>query len=136
MNYWGKHLVLDARGCNIDKSNDPEYIKEFVKELVKTIDMVPYGEPQVVHFADGGDKAGWTVIQLIETSSIVGHFLDHNGDLYLDVFSCKDFSAMTVQSLLDEWFKPELCYMNTIMRDARIGSKADFWVEGVVGKQQ
>ena len=132
MNYWGKHLVLDARGCDIAKANDPEYIKQFTKQLVKEIDMVPYGEPQVVHFADGGDKAGWTMIQLIETSSIVGHFLDHNGDLYLDVFSCKNFEAETVKNLLDQWFKPEKCYTNTILRDARLGSRADTWLEGVV----
>ena len=106
MKPWGHHLVLDVKGCQIDRARDPEYIAHFIKDLVNLIDMVPYGEPQVVHFADGTDKAGWTVIQLIQTSSIVGHFLDDNGDLYLDVFSCKDFEASTVTKAIENHFQP------------------------------
>jgi S-adenosylmethionine/arginine decarboxylase-like enzyme len=71
------------------------------------IEMVPYGETQVVHFADGTDKAGWTMIQLIETSNIMGHFLDESGDLYLDVFSCKDFDESVVIQLVRTFFNPE-----------------------------
>ena len=118
MHGWGKHLIIDARGCNIQKSNDPEYIKHFTKELVRLIEMTPYGEPQVVHFADDTYKAGWTVIQLIETSNIIGHFLDHNGDLYLDVFSCKDFSEHTVISALNLFFSPGEIKHQVIWRDA------------------
>jgi len=115
---WGKHLILDVKGCELIRANDPEYIKHFTKELVRLIEMVPYGEPQLVHFADNTDKAGWTVIQLITTSSIVGHFLDHNGDLYLDVFSCKDFSEHTVISALRQFFSPGEIKHQVIQRDA------------------
>ena len=107
MSYWGYHLILDVKGCNPGKAKDPDYIAGFVKDLVRLIDMVPYGEPRLVHFADNTDKAGWTVIQLIETSSIMGHFLDDNGDLYLDVFSCKDFDEEIVKKTVDFYFKPE-----------------------------
>jgi S-adenosylmethionine/arginine decarboxylase-like enzyme len=107
MKIWGHHLILDVKGCQIDKATNPEYIGLFVKDLVKLIDMVPYGEPQVVHFADGTDKAGWTVIQLIETSNIMGHFLDDSGDLYLDVFSCKDFEASVVLNAVENHFHPK-----------------------------
>jgi hypothetical protein len=119
MDYWGKHLIIDAKGCDLQRANDPEYIKHFTKELVRLIEMVPYGEPQLVHFADGTDKAGWTVIQLIETSNITGHFLDHNGDLYLDVFSCKDYSEHIVISALRTFFSPGEIKHQVIMRDAR-----------------
>jgi S-adenosylmethionine/arginine decarboxylase-like enzyme len=98
---------------------DPEYIKHFTKELVRMVEMIAYGEPQLVHFADNTDKAGWTVIQLIETSSIVGHFLDHNGDLYLDVFSCKDFKEQVVTDLIQQFFSPDEIKTKVIMRDAR-----------------
>jgi S-adenosylmethionine/arginine decarboxylase-like enzyme len=119
MGYWGKHLIIDAKGCDIQRSNDPEYIKHFTKELVRVIEMTAFGEPQLVHFADVTDKAGWTVIQLIETSNIIGHFLDHNGDLYLDVFSCKDFSEHIVISTLRMFFSPGEIKHQVIMRDAR-----------------
>lgn len=119
MDGWGKHLVLNARACDISRANDPQYIFDFAKELVKLIAMIPFGDPQVVHFADGKDKAGWTVVQLIETSNIIGHFLDNNGDLYLDVFSCKDFSEQQVVDFLNEKFFPEKVSYEIIMRDAR-----------------
>jgi S-adenosylmethionine/arginine decarboxylase-like enzyme len=107
MSYWGYHLMLDVKGCEIQRATDPEYIKHFTKELVRLIEMVPYGEPQLVHFADNTEKAGWTIIQLIETSNIMGHFLDINGDLYMDIFSCKDFDEARVVKALEEHFKPE-----------------------------
>jgi S-adenosylmethionine/arginine decarboxylase-like enzyme len=118
MEPWGHHLILDVKACQIDRAKDPEYIKHFVKDLVRLIEMVPYGEPQVVHFADGTDKAGWTVIQLIETSNIMGHFLDDSGDLYLDVFSCKDFEAQVVIKAVNEFFKPQKIRQRRLWRTA------------------
>ena len=120
MEYWGKHLIANVMACDLEKSKDPEYIRLFTKEIVKQIDMVPYGEPEVIHFGEG-DLGGWTTTQLIETSNIMGHFLDHNGDLYLDVFSCKDFDEQIVVRLLEEWFSPEDINCITLMRDARRG---------------
>lgn len=118
MDYWGKHLIANVMGCDLEKSKDPEYITAFTKEIVKQIDMTPFGEPQVVHFGEG-DLGGWTTTQLIETSNIMGHFLDKNGDLYLDVFSCKNFDEQIVVRLLEEWFSPEDINCITLMRDAR-----------------
>ena len=106
MDSWGYHLILDVKGCDIEKATNPDYIRDFTKELVKRIDMLPYGEPQVVHFADNTDLAGWTVLQLIHTSNITAHFCDINGDLYLDIFSCKEFDGDVVVQYLNDFFKP------------------------------
>ena len=103
---WGYHLILDVRGCELARATDPEYIKFFVQELVRRIEMIPYGDIIVAHFAEGTDLAGWTVVQLIQTSSIMGHFVDLTGDLYLDVFSCKEFDKDLVVSLVEEYFYP------------------------------
>ena len=119
MDFWGKHLIVDVKGCFPARAQDPEYIRHFTKELVRIIEMVPFGEPQVVHFADGTDLAGWTVIQLIETSCITGHFCDINGDLYLDVFSCKDFVEQRVIDTLEHFFSPGDIKFQVVMRDAR-----------------
>ena len=71
-------------------------------------------------FAEGSlDKAGWTMIQLIETSNIMGHFLDHNGDLYLDIFSCKDYNEQLVIDLLKQCFSPGEIKSQVLLRDAR-----------------
>ena len=119
MEYWGKHLIIDAKGCFPARAQDPEYIRSFTKELVRRIEMTPCGDTQVVHFAEGTDLAGWTMIQLIETSSIMGHFLDANGDLYLDVFSCKDFEEQRVMDVLEHFFSPDEIKHQVVMRDAR-----------------
>lgn len=118
--FWGYHLMLDVAGCEAAKSTDPVHIAAFSRELVQRIGMIAYGEPQVVHFADHcADKAGWTLVQLIETSNICAHFLDKNGDLYLDVFSCKEFNSETVRQTVREFFNPEYIRSNFTTRDAR-----------------
>lgn len=102
---FGYHLVLDIKSCQ--RVDDQEHIANFARELVKRIDMVPYGEPQVVHFAEHDiDKAGNTLIQLLQTSNIMAHFLDKNGDCYLDVFSCKVFDPQDVMDVVNEYFAP------------------------------
>jgi S-adenosylmethionine/arginine decarboxylase-like enzyme len=83
----------------------PNNIVAFSKFLVDKIDMVPYGEPTVKHFGSD-NKSGYTLVQLIETSNITGHFCDQSGDAYLDVFSCKPFSIETVKTVVNEYFGP------------------------------
>jgi S-adenosylmethionine decarboxylase len=103
---WGQHLVLDLGGCN-ENILTKEGIAKFVKELVKAIDMVAYGEPQIVHFAEHSyEAAGYSLVQLIETSAIMGHFSDNNRDAYLDVFSCKKFSNETAIAVVKKHFAP------------------------------
>ena len=67
--------------------------------------MVAYGKPQIVHFGTG-NKAGYTLVQLIETSNIVAHFVEEYNDMYLDVFSCKPFSPETVEATVYSHFHP------------------------------
>lgn len=116
MDKWGKHLIIDARHCDVDKATDKEYITLWVKTLVAAINMKAHGEPQVVHFANHNiDLAGYTVVQLIETSSITAHFCDKAGDAYIDIFSCQDFDVDTVKEVIQTFFNPE--YMKTICLD-------------------
>jgi S-adenosylmethionine/arginine decarboxylase-like enzyme len=62
--------------------------------------MVPFGEPQIVMFGSG-NKKGYTLVQLIETSNITAHFVEETDDLYLDVFSCKEFEEKDVIQMID-----------------------------------
>lgn len=103
---WGQHELLDFGGCNIDKLKCSETILKFTSDLVKAINMVAYGKPILEHFATHApEKAGYSLIQLIETSSIVGHFAENRGELYLDVHSCKPFDQKTVIDMVRERFK-------------------------------
>lgn len=104
--YWGYHLILDCSRCIPNTIRNKQLITNFSKHLVKKIDMVPYGEPQVQHFGSG-NKAGYTLVQLIETSNICAHFVEETNDVYLDVFSCKPFNPKDVKGVVNSFFVPE-----------------------------
>lgn len=116
---WGWHLVLDCKQCN-DGVKAAYAIRSFVDDLVEQIDMKAYGKPQIVHFATHDpQKGGYSLVQLIETSAITGHFVDLTGDAYLDVFSCKPFSEHTVIDVVMKHFNPQEIYPVMLERSAR-----------------
>lgn len=116
---WGKHLVLDAGGCSPRMIGCPIVIKNFTKDLVKRIDMVAYGDPQIVMFGTG-NKKGYTLIQLIETSNIAAHFVEENNTMYLDVFSCKDFDPSIVKETVREYFDAQRFSSRIFLREAPV----------------
>jgi S-adenosylmethionine/arginine decarboxylase-like enzyme len=117
--YWGYHLILDCQGCAREKIACVENLRNFVKALVEEIDMKAYGEPALEHFAThDADKAGYSLVQLIETSSITGHFVDKNGDAYLDIFSCKPFSIDVAKSVVTRFFDPQKIKVHYLTRQA------------------
>lgn len=119
MNYWGHHLLLNARKCVPSTIRSKSMIEAFSHNLVKKIDMVAYGQPQVIMFGTG-NKKGYTLVQLIETSNITGHFVEETDDMYLDVFSCKDFDPKTVEEIVAWYFAPKNIDTKFVSRDASI----------------
>ena len=117
MTYWGYHLILDASGCIARNIRSSQHITNFSKSLVSEIDMVPYGEPQVHHFGSG-NKSGFTMVQLIETSNICAHFVEETNDIYLDVFSCKPFNPNDVESMVGLYFSPKIINRMFLTRQA------------------
>ena len=116
---WGKLLILDAAGCSPKMIGCPKVIDGFARSLVKRIDMVPFGNPQVVMFGTG-NKKGYTMVQLIETSNITAHFVEENDSMYLDVFSCKDFDPVVVEEAVKEFFDAKYFNSKVILRQAPI----------------
>ena len=115
---WGKHLILDCGGCPLDLISDAENIRLFADALVTAIDMVPVGEPVIEYLDPKPHLAGYSLMQLIETSSITGHFCDASGDVYLDVFSCKDFDPRVAVTVVCDFFEPERWGSTVLIRDA------------------
>lgn len=104
---WGYDYSFDCNGGDVAAVTSPEAIKDFCADLVKSIDMKTYGEPQVVHFAEHDpEKAGYTLVQLLYTSAIVVHFIDKDGSFYGNVFSCKPFTAEDVDVVVKKHFSP------------------------------
>ena len=120
---WGKHLILDCAGCPLELISDSENIRQFVDDLLTAIEMVPVGEPRIEHLAAYVPHlSGYSLVQLIETSSITGHFCDLSGEIYLDVFSCKDFDPETALTVVCDFFEPESWGATVLIRDASLHS--------------
>lgn len=114
---WGILTSLDLHNCNPDYIRDAEKIKEFVVALCKKIDVQRFGECQVVHFADHNeDVAGFSMVQLIETSLISAHFANKTNNIYLDVFSCKYYDPQVVEVFAQEYFQASDCTTTVTLR--------------------
>lgn len=102
---WGLLTSLDVYDCNPAIIRDAERIRRYVVELCDLIDMRRFGECQVVHFGEDERVAGYSMIQLIETSLISGHFANLTNAAYIDVFSCKPYDPEKVAQFTQAFFE-------------------------------
>lgn len=102
---WGLQTSLDIYDCNPEIIRDAEKIKEYVVKLCELIQMKRFGECQVVHFGEDERVAGFSMLQLIETSLISGHFANLTNTAYLDIFSCKMYDPEVVAKFSQEFFE-------------------------------
>lgn len=116
---WGKHLIIDMSAGDKAAVCSRAAIQTFVARLVEAIDMKAYGPPLIEHFAEHVPQAaGYSLVQLIETSAITGHFCDASGDAYIDIFSCKEFDSETALGVVRAAFRPEHVNVVTLARQA------------------
>lgn len=117
---WGYHLILDMSTCDPFAVADGDTIRNMVTTLVEGVGMVAYGPMQLEHFAEHlPDAAGYTVVQLIETSAISGHFSDNNHDAYLDIFSCQYFNKDLAIKIVRDFMQPMNIRWILVEREAK-----------------
>lgn len=108
--------MLDCSGCeNIDSKDT---ITRFVKDLVQRINMIAHGDPIIEYLCAGDPKQGYSLVQLITTSNICGHFMELDGTAYFDIFSCKTFDIQVAQDVVREYFSPARMRVNFVTRHA------------------
>lgn len=102
---FGWQLLLDLYDCDSNKISSREEIVRFVTELCSRLGMRRFGEPLVEHFGyERPETVGYSLVQLIETSAVVGHFSEFKGSAYLDIFSCKEYDPQAVTDFAKEFF--------------------------------
>lgn len=101
---WGIASSIDIYDCDPDKIRSAEAIRQFVVELCELIEMKRFGEAVVVHFGEDEKVAGYSMVQLIETSLISAHFANQTNTTYLDVFSCKPYNPDVVAEFARKYF--------------------------------
>ncbi len=119
---YGKELILDLHNCD-PRTFTRESIEKYFIELCEQIDMercelfwwddldVPEEERQTEPHLKGT-----SAVQFIMTSNITIHTLDLMGNVYLNIFSCKDFSAALAQVFSERWFKGNIVNSREIER--------------------
>ena len=103
---YGYELIINLHECDRDIISSKEKLQEYVDELCELIKMEKYGETLLPYF---GERAaytkGYSLVQLIETSSITGHFSDLWGTAYLNIFSCKKYDNIKAKKFTRQFFK-------------------------------
>ena len=115
-NVWGIASSIDIYNCHPDKIRDAEKIRCFVIELCELIGMKRFGETIVVHFGEEERVAGYSMVQLIETSLISAHFANLTNTVYLDVFSCKPYDVKVVKEFARSFFGGTHCITHVNFR--------------------
>jgi S-adenosylmethionine/arginine decarboxylase-like enzyme len=88
---WGLSLAVDLAGCDPSTIRDAGHIRRFAVDLCELIGVRAYGPPIVVRFGRDPRVCGYSLVQLIETSLISGHFAEASDTAYIDVFSCQPY---------------------------------------------
>lgn len=121
-NNFGYELLLDMHGCDVTTFNRKS-IKEYFVKICDAIGM----EREDLHFWDyegvpekdrstDAHLLGTSAIQFITTSNIVVHTLDLKGAVYVNIFSCKEYSIEIAKKITCDWFKAKECRTNYIER--------------------
>lgn len=105
---WGKETLIDLVNCDGGLIRSRGIIADYAYQLVNLIDMKAYGVPKIVHFGESEKVAGFTLVQLIETSLISGHFVESNNSAYINIFSCKDYDEEVATHFTKMFFGAEL----------------------------
>ena len=103
---FGWALSLDIWDCDRELLADGTHIEKFLVELCDDVlGMSRFGPPLIERFAlHNPDVAGYSAVQLIETSSVVCHFAEHPRSVYVDVFSCREYDADAVLAFCEKSF--------------------------------
>lgn len=113
---WGILTSIDLHKCNPEKIRSKEVIRDYIIKLCDLIEMKRFGEPQIVHFGEDQNVAGFSMTQLIETSLISGHFANLTNHSYIDIFSCKVYSPTSAAEFTKSFFEAEHYNTNILFR--------------------
>ena len=103
---YGKELILDLFECDPKIIRSKKKILEYSDWLCNLIKVKKYGKPICERFAlHDPVAAGYSLVQLIETSSITAHFSELWNRAFINIFSCKLFNHKIATDFTRKFFK-------------------------------
>ena len=118
-NFFGQELILNLYGCDLKKISSKRDIHKFVVELCdNVIHMKRYGKALIPHFGhDNPITSGYSLVQLIETSSVTAHFSELKKSVYLNIFSCAWFDVKKAEAYCKKFFGAKRVESHLLKRD-------------------
>ena len=122
MTSYGKELIIDLHNCD-SSTFTRKSIRKYFKLLCEQINMEPeklcwwddFGLEPEFQQTEPHTK-GVTAVQFILTSNITIHTLDLLENVYINIFSCKDFDADIALKFSEDWFKGTIVNSQIIER--------------------
>ncbi|MBU3959033.1 MAG: S-adenosylmethionine decarboxylase [Candidatus Omnitrophica bacterium] len=114
---YGYELILDLYNCNPQIIKSRSALQKYVDTLCRVIKMKKYGKTLIPHF--GYDKPytkGYSLVQLIETSSITGHFSELWNSAHINIFSCKKYDHKKARNFTRKFFQAKSISNRLIVR--------------------
>jgi S-adenosylmethionine/arginine decarboxylase-like enzyme len=117
--FYGQELILNLYVCDLKTISSGEKIKEYILELCDhVIKMKRYGEPNIPHFGhENPMTSGYSMVQLIETSSVTGHFSEYKKSAYINIFSCAWFDLEKTAQFTQEFFGAKRVHKTLLKRE-------------------
>jgi len=114
---YGKELILDLFECDPKIIRSKKKILEYSNKICNLIKMKKYGKPICERFGFGKDfTAGFSLVQLIESSLVSGHFSELWNRAFIDIFSCKLFDEKMATNFTKKFFKAKKIKNRVLIR--------------------
>lgn len=113
---WGIATSIDLHSCKPEFIRDEAKIREFVNQLCDLMKVKKFGECTVVNFGEREEIEGFSMVQLIETSLISGHFANKTNNAYIDIFSCRFHDPQVVADFAKKFFQAKDYTLNFLFR--------------------
>ena len=116
---YGQELTLNLYDCDLEIISSGKKIKEFVIKLCdEVIHMKRYGEALIPHFGhEDPMTSGYSLVQLIETSSVTAHFSEFKKSVYLNIFSCAWYDPVETEKFCKDFFKAKRVESHLLKRE-------------------
>ena len=114
---FGWELILNLYECDIKSISSKKKIQMYINKLCRLIKMEKYGKTWIPYF--GHKKLhtkGYSLVQLIETSSITGHFSESKRSAYINIFSCKYYDHRKAKNFTIKFFQAKKVISHLITR--------------------
>ena len=117
---YGQELVLDLHDVDPEKIH-VKALKHFAAALCDEIGMkkgpqFEWGAEKQLGKFENPKYDGISVVQFLYESSIVIHCIDELGKVFINVFSCKEFSAEMAKSFSIEYWGGKVVSEHNIVR--------------------